>query len=79
MILYDGIGTTNGKYRHTEAEFIEIMHREFTHKSWKNELENNACMYQTNLQLDYKDWILPDDFVFFTLDDWLDYSGAVKI
>ena len=71
MILYDGIGS-NGKERHTEEEFLEIMHREFTHKSWKTELQYSVKHYQ----LQYKDWILPDDFVFFTLADWLDYSGA---
>jgi hypothetical protein len=27
-------------------------------------------------QFIFKDWILPDDFVFFTLTDWLEYSGA---
>jgi len=26
--------------------------------------------------LQYKDWILPDDFFIFSFDDWIDYSGA---
>jgi hypothetical protein len=28
--------------------------------------------------LKFKDWILPDDFCFFTLDDWIDYAGAIR-
>jgi len=72
-IFYTGIGAnTTGK--HTESEFLNIMNREFTHKTWRHELTNipRECHYQ----LVFKDWILPDDFVFFTLTDWIEYSGA---
>lgn len=41
------------------------MYEQFTHKKWKKEI-----------QLKFKDWVLPDDFIFFTLDDWIEFSGA---
>ena len=50
------------------------MNREFTHKSWKYELAILPREYHDQLQ--FKDWILPDDFTFFTLTDWIEYSGA---
>ena len=28
------------------------------------------------IQLQFKNWVLPDDFIFFTLKDWIEYSGA---
>jgi len=67
-ILYDGIGcNTTGV--HTKNEFLNIMNREFTYELEKVPRE---CHYQ----LQFKDWILPDDFIFFTLLDWIEYSGA---
>ena len=73
-ICYDGIGC-NEREIHTELEFLEIMNHEFTHKSWKDELA--MSLDKKHYQLDFKDWVLPDDFVFFTLSDWLEYSGAI--
>ena len=37
-IIYSGIGSNKTK-EHTENEFLNIMNREFAHKTWKNELE----------------------------------------
>ena len=51
-----------------------IMNREFTHKTWRYELEK--IPREHHWQLEFKDWILPDDFIFFTLSDWIEYSGA---
>uniref|UniRef100_A0A6C0H1K1 Uncharacterized protein n=1 Tax=viral metagenome TaxID=1070528 RepID=A0A6C0H1K1_9ZZZZ len=31
---------------------------------------------ENHYQLRFKDWVLPDDFIFFTLSDWIEYSGA---
>jgi hypothetical protein len=50
------------------------MDREFTHKNWKYELEH--IPREQHYQLQFKDWILPDDYIFFTLKDWIEYSGA---
>ena len=72
-ILYDGIGA-NETGEHSEIEFLNIMKREFTHKRWKSILLRNPR--ELHYQLQFKDWILPDDFVFFTLTDWIEYSGA---
>jgi hypothetical protein len=74
IILYDGIGcNTTGK--HTKDEFLNIMNREFTHKIWRHELA--IIPREQHYQLTFNDWILPDDFIFFTLTDWIEYSGAV--
>jgi hypothetical protein len=27
--------------------------------------------------MEYKDYLLPNDFIHFSLDEWLDYTGAV--
>ena len=68
IILYTGLGC-KGDFHHTETEFLEIMNKEFTWKDWKNEISWPA-------QLSFKDWVLPDDFIFFTLNDWIEYAGA---
>ncbi len=73
LVYYSGVGC-NPTYKHTRDEFITIMKREFQHKSWAIEIEiyGKACLPELN----YKDWILPDDFCFFTIEDWIDFAGA---
>ncbi len=75
-VYYSGIGC-NPTHNHTKEEFINIMKCEFQNKSWVNEIE----MYGKNNmpELNYKDWILPDDFCFFTFEDWLDFSGGILV
>ena len=46
-----------------------------THFIWKD--WNKDCTWPAQLQ--FKDWVLPDDFIFLTLDDWVEYSGAVNL
>lgn len=72
-IFYTGIGC-NQTGEHSESEFLAIMNKEFTHKSWKHELSANPSDFYYLFQ--FKDWVLPDDFAFFTLLDWIEYSGA---
>ena len=72
-ILYSGIGS-NESGEHTEKEFLNIMRKEFTQKTWRFELKE--IPRENHYQLTFKDWILPDDFIFFTLSDWIEYSGA---
>lgn len=72
-ILYTGIGC-NEIGEHTEEDFLNIMNKEFTHKLWRFELKHTSR--QHHYQLQFKDWILPDDFIFFSLSDWIEYSGA---
>jgi hypothetical protein len=73
FVHYSGIGA-NPSHKHTKEEFVAIMKQEFQDKQWGEEIE----MYGKEQieELNYKDWILPDDFCFFSLEDWLDYSGA---
>ena len=68
IILYSGIGAKKNGI-HTEQEFLDIMNEEFKWKDWNNSVSWAA-------QLQFKDWILPDDFIFFTLKTWIEYSGA---
>jgi len=68
IIAYTGIGAKKNGI-HTEQEFLDIMNREVTNKDWNNSVSWPA-------QLQFKDWVLPDDFIFFTLKDWIEYSGA---
>ena len=58
MIYYSGIGCKKSEI-HTEQEFLDIMKKEFIWKDW-----NNAVTWPAQLQ--FKDWVLPDDFIFFT-------------
>lgn len=68
-IFYTGVGSTKDEY--TEAEFLTIMNDEFTNKNW------DEVPYEKRIrQLQYNEWNLPNDFVLFTLLDWIEYSGA---
>jgi hypothetical protein len=68
IILYSGIGAKKN-YIHTEAEFLNIMKKVVTWKDWNK-------TFFLPIQLQFKNWYLPDDFIFFTLNDWIEYSGA---
>jgi len=68
-IFYTGVGSTKDEY--SETEFLEIMKNEFTDKNW------DEVSYEKKIhQLQYNEWNLPNDFVLFTLLDWIEYSGA---
>jgi hypothetical protein len=78
IIGYTGIGAKKNGI-HTEPEFLNIMNKEFTHKDWNKNYGNRskAELIHNLIQLSaFKDWVLPDDFIFFTLKDWVEYSGA---
>jgi hypothetical protein len=34
-------------------------------------------MTSLGFDMEYKTYLLPDDFINFTLEEWIDYSGAV--
>lgn len=73
QIFYTGIGcNTNGV--HTETEFLNTMNSLFTNKKWDGE---SKIIF--DYQLQFKDFNLPSDFMFFTLSDWVEYSGAEYI
>jgi hypothetical protein len=78
IIGYTGIGAKKNGI-HTEQEFLNIMNKEFTHKDWNKNCKKGCKegIIQDLIQLTpFKDWVLPDDFAFFTLNDWIEYSGA---
>ena len=72
IILYSGIGSKKD-YHHTEKEFLDIMNKTITWKDWNNDTSLPAIICGG---LKFKDWVLPDDFIFFTLQDWIEYAGA---
>ena len=74
MVSYDGIGAD--KDEHTIEEFLDIMKTNFTDKIWEPVLERHPLFHY---QLQFKQWVLPRDFVVFTLEDWIEYSGAQLI
>jgi len=79
-ILYDGIGADPSRV-HTEERFLEIMKRDIENKKWQKLSDENFAMwfFENEFQLKFKDWVLPDDFCFFTLEDWIEYAGGVRV
>jgi hypothetical protein len=73
LIYYTGIGCKKSEI-HTEKEFLAIMNRSFTNKDWKAEFR--LIPRKNHYQLQFKDWCLPEDFTYFTMTDWIEYSGA---
>ena len=74
MIYYTGIGAKQGS-NHTVDEFLEVMNNTFTAMINSNvvltEQERNRIPY-----LNFKTFNLPEDFINFTLEDWIEFSGA---
>ena len=76
LIFYTGIGCKKSEI-HTEKEFLNIMNKEFTNKNW--DVEFTLIPRKNHYQLQFKDWYLPEEFTYFTLADWIEYSGAEVI
>ena len=71
-IFYTGIGS-NDSGEHTIQEFLNIMYCQFTSRYWtENELE----YYYTVPALNFKRFKLPEEFIYFNLHDWIEYSGS---
>jgi len=68
-IRYSGIGSNDSEI-HSVEEFLNIMKSE-------DSLKHYYEMSSYGIDMEYKTYILPYDFIKFTLDEWLDYSGAV--
>lgn len=65
-IFYSGIGA-NESGIHSIEEFLNIM---------KNAPVHYYEMTSLGFEMEYKNYLLPDDFTKFTLEEWVDYSGA---
>ena len=70
-IMYSGIGAKESEI-HTVDEFLNIMKSE-------DSLKHYYEMSYYGFDMEYKNYVLPYDFLRFTLDEWLDYSGAEYI
>ena len=71
-IFYTGIGS-NSTGEHTIQEFLNIMYTQFTSRYWtQDELE----YYYTVPALKFKRFKLPEEFIYFNLQDWIEYSGS---
>ena len=65
-IHYTGVGS-NDVGVHSVEEFLNIM---------KNAPTHYREMTSMGFDMEYKDYLLPEDFQKFSLNEWLDYTGA---
>ena len=68
-ILYTGIGAKESEI-HSIEEFLNIM---------KNASLHYYEMTSLGFDMEYKNYLLPDDFIKFTLEEWIEYTGATHI
>ena len=68
FIHYSGIGSKETEI-HSIEEFLNIT---------KNASSHYYEMTSLGFDMEYKNYLLPDDFTKFTLEEWIDYSGATK-
>ena len=66
FIHYSGIGAKESEI-HSIEEFLDIMQYAPIHYQEMTSL---------GFYMEYKSYLLPDDFKNFTLEEWLDYTGA---
>lgn len=67
-IFYNGIGAKESEI-HSIEEFLNIT---------KNAPLHYYEMTSLGFDMEYKNYLLPDDFINFTLEEWIEYSGASK-
>jgi hypothetical protein len=65
-IVYSGVGANESEI-HSIEEFLNIMKHAETHYY-------EMSFY--GFDMEYKKYVLPADFINFTLEEWIDYSGA---
>lgn len=65
-IVYSGVGANETEI-HSVEDFLSIMTHAESHYY-------EMAFY--GFDMEYKNYTLPDDFINFTLEEWLDYSGA---
>jgi len=65
-IVYTGIGAKESN-NHSIEEFLNIM---------KHASSHYYEMTSLGFEMEYKNYSLPNDFIQFTLEEWIDYSGA---
>ena len=65
-IFYTGIGAKESGI-HSIEEFLDIM---------KNASAHYYEMTSLGFEMEYKNYLLPNDFINFTLEEWIEYTGA---
>ena len=65
-IVYSGVGANNSEI-HSIEEFLTIM---------KNAESHYYEMSFYGFDMEYNNYQLPADFKKFTLEEWIDYTGA---
>jgi len=65
-IFYTGIGAKESGI-HSIEEFLDIM---------KNASTHYYEMTSLGFEMEYKNYLLPNDFINFTLEEWIEYTGA---
>ena len=68
-IVYSGIGANESEI-HSIEEFLNIMHHADSQRHYRE-------MTFFGFDMEYKNYVLPADFINFTLEEWIDYSGAI--
>ena len=68
-IVYSGIGAKESEI-HSIEEFLNIT---------KNASSHYYEMTSLGFDMEYKNYLLPDDFIKFTLEEWIEYTGATHI
>ena len=53
---------------HSIEEFLNIV---------KNASSHYYEMTSLGFEMEYKNYLLPNDFINFTLEEWIEYSGAI--
>jgi hypothetical protein len=66
-IVYNGIGANESEI-HSVEEFLTIMKHANTHY---------YEMSSYGFDMEYKNYVLPADFEKLTLEEWLEYTGAI--
>ena len=72
-VFYTGFGS-NRTGEHSIQEFMNIMNNIFTMRVWT---PYEREYYYTIPELKFRRFKLPEDFITFTIRDWIDYAGAV--
>ena len=65
-IFYTGIGAKESGI-HSIEEFLNIM---------KHAPLHYYEMTSLGFEMEYKNYLLPNDFINFTLEEWIEYTGA---
>lgn len=76
IITYDGIGANDRVY-FTPDQFLRIMREVVANQDWNSmsvEDRTNKLIYRAPNETRNKN--LPEEFPLFTLEEWVDYSGA---